>query len=123
LRGDDSGGFEPRQFQREARERRAEAQTLRRDLQALGVDVKDLDAVIAALAALDSTRIYTDADEITRLQEQLAQTLQRFQFNLRKELGEAAADQLFLSGSDAAPEAYRKQIEEYYRSLARDKKK
>ena len=64
--------FDPRQFQREARERRTEAQALRRDLQALGVDVKDLDAVIGALAALDSARVYTDADEITRLQPQLA---------------------------------------------------
>ena len=123
LRGDDSGGFEPRQFQREARERRTEAQTLRRDLQALGVDVKDLDAVIGALAALDSARVYADADEITRLQQQLAQTLQRFQFSLRRDLGAAEADQLLLSGSDAAPEAYKKQIEEYYRSLARDRKK
>jgi len=122
-RGNDAGGFEPRQFQREARERRTEAQSLRRDLQALGVDVKDLDAVIAALAALDSARVYTDADEITRLQQQLAQTLQRFQFNLRRDLGAADAEQLLLSGSDAAPERYRKQIEEYYRSLARDRKK
>ena len=118
-RGADSGGFEPRQFQREARERRTEAQALRRDLQALGVDVKDLDAIIGALAALDSARVYADADEITRLQRQLAETLQRFQFSLRRDLGAADADQLLLSGADAAPEAYRKQIEEYYRSLAR----
>jgi hypothetical protein len=122
-RGSDPGGFEPRQFQREARERRTDAQSLRRDLQALGVDVKDLDAVIGALAALDSARVYTDTDEITRLQRQLADTLQRFQFSLRRDLGAAEADQLLLSGSDAAPERYKKQIEEYYRSLARDRTK
>ena len=87
------------------------------------MDVKDLDAVIGALAALDSARVYTDADEITRLQRQLAETLQRFQFSLRRDLGAAEADQLLLSGSDAAPESYKKQIEEYYRSLARDRKK
>jgi hypothetical protein len=115
--------FDPRQLQREARERRTEAQALRRDLQALGVDVTDLDAVISTLAALDSARVYTDADEITRLRGQVAQTLQRFQFNLRRELGAVDADQLLLSGSDAAPEAYRKQIEEYFRALARDRKK
>jgi hypothetical protein len=133
-RGDQAGGdqqarggnvptFDPRQLQREARERRTEAQALRRDLQALGVDVKDLDALISTLAALDSARVYTDADEITRLRDQLAQTMQRFQFNLRRELGAADVEQLLLSGSDAAPEAYRKQIEEYYRALAREKKK
>jgi hypothetical protein len=122
-RGNDTDGFEPRQFQREARDRRTEAQALRRDLQALGVDVKDLNAVIGALAALDSTRVYADADEITRLQQRLAETLQRFQFSLRRALGAADADHLLLSGADAAPDAYKKQIEEYYRSLARGRKK
>jgi hypothetical protein len=133
-RGDQPGGdaragggniaaFDPRQLQREARERRTEAQTLRRDLQALGIDVKELDAVISTLAALDSARVYADADEITRLRDQLAQTMQRFQFNLRRDLGAADVEQLLLSGSDAAPEAYRKQIEEYFRALAREKKK
>jgi hypothetical protein len=121
--GGDFPAFDPRQFQREARERRADAQALRRDLQALGIDVKDLDAVIAALAALDNGRVYADANEITRLRDQLGQTMQRFQFNLRRELGAADVEQLLLSGSDAAPEAYRKQIEEYYRALAREKKK
>jgi hypothetical protein len=121
--GGDIPAFDPRQLQREARERRTEAQALRRDLQALGVDVKDLDAVISTLAALDSTRVYADSEEITRLRDRLAETLQRFQFNLRRELGASDADQLLLSGSDAAPEAYRKQIEEYFRALARDKKK
>jgi hypothetical protein len=121
--GGNIAAFDPRQLQREARERRAEAQALRRDLQALGIDVKDLEAVISTLAALDSARVYTDADEITRLRDQLAQSMQRFQFNLRRELGAADAEQLLLSGSDAAPEAYRKQIEEYYRALAREKKK
>jgi hypothetical protein len=121
--GGNIAAFDPRQLQREARERRTEAQALRRDLQTLGVDVKDLDAVISTLAALDSARVYTDADEVTRLRDQLAQTMQRFQFNLRRELGAADVEQLLLSGSDAAPEAYRKQIEEYYRALAREKKK
>jgi hypothetical protein len=121
--GGNIAAFDPRQLQREARERRTDAQALRRDLQALGIDVKDLDAVISTLAALDSARVYTDADEITRLRDQLAQTMERFQFNLRRELGAADAEQLLLSGSDAAPEAYRKQIEEYYRALARERKK
>jgi hypothetical protein len=123
LRGDAGGPIDPRQFQREARERRTDAQALRRELQALGVDVKDLDSVIGALAALDSTRVYADPDEISRLQRQLAETLQRFQFSLRRDLGAADAEQLLLAGPDSAPEAYKKQIEEYYRSLARNKKK
>ena len=114
--------FDPRQFQREARERRTEAQALRRDLQALGVDVKDLDAIIRALAALDSARVYADPTRSRACSSSSRETLQRFQFSLRRELGAADADQLLLSGSDAAPEAYKKQIEEYYRALARDRR-
>jgi hypothetical protein len=120
--GDDSG-FDPRQFQREARERRSEAQGLRGDLRALGVDVKELDGIIRALAGLDSARVYDDPAEIARLQKQLADTLQRFQAGLRRDLAAAQAEQLLLPNSDAAPDAYKKQIQEYYRSLAREKRK
>jgi len=38
-------------------------------------------------------------------------------------LGDAAADQLLLTGADQAPAEYRKLIEEYYRALARSKKR
>lgn len=112
-----------RQFQREARERRTEAQDLRRELQALGVDLTELDQLIRDLRALDRERLYTDLDEITRLQSQLVEGFRRFEFDLRRELGAAGAEQLFLSGSDAAPREYRKLIEEYYRQLAREKKR
>jgi hypothetical protein len=117
------GPDDARQFQREARERRTEAQDLRRELQALGVDVNELDQLIRDLRALDRERLYTDLDEITRLQSQLVEGFRRFEFDLRRELGAAGAEQLFLSGSDAAPPEYRKLIEEYYRALAREKRK
>ena len=43
--------------------------------------------------------------------------------DLRRQLGAAGAEQLFLSGTDEAPAPYRKLIEEYYRQLAKEKKK
>ncbi|MFB3853784.1 MAG: DUF4175 family protein [Vicinamibacterales bacterium] len=142
-RGDDrasTGSFEPgggggarrpgefgpedaRQFRREARERRDEAQALRRDLQALGVDVTDLDRLIRDLRALDSDRLVSDPEEVARLQSQLVEGFRRFEFHLRRTLGDVGADELLLSGSDEAPAEYRKLIEEYYRSLARAKGK
>jgi hypothetical protein len=122
-RGNNLRPFDPRQFQREARERRADAQALRRDLQALGVDVKEIDAMIAALAALDSSRVAADPEEAARLQRQLADALQKFQFGLRRDLGTAEAEQLLMAAPDSAPEAFRRQIEEYYRALARNRKK
>ena len=112
-----------RQFQREARERRTEAESLRRDLQALGVDPAELDSLIRQMSALDSDRVYSDVAEISRLQAQLIEGLRRFEFNLRRELGETPADQLLLSGSDQTPAAYRKLVEAYYRSLAKGPKK
>jgi hypothetical protein len=117
------GNFDPRQFQREARERRAEAEALRRELQALGVDARELDALINNMRALDSGRVYTDVDEAARLQTQLAEGFRRFEFDLRRKLGVAGADQLLLGGSDDTPAAYKKLVEDYYRALAKDRKK
>jgi hypothetical protein len=117
------GPEDARQFQREARQRREEAQGLRGDLRALGLDVAELDRLIRELRALDSTRVYSDFDEITGLQAQLVEGFRRFEFDLRRKLGEPGAGQLLLAGPDEAPREYRKQIEEYYRALAREKKK
>jgi hypothetical protein len=117
------GNFDPRQFQREARERRTEAEALRRELQALGVDAGDLDALINKMRALDSARVYTDVDEAARLQTQVAEGFRRFEFDLRRKLGAAGADQMLLGGSDDTPAAYRKLVEDYYRALAKDRKK
>jgi hypothetical protein len=117
------GQFDPRQFQREARERRTEAEALRRELQALGVDPRELDALISNMRALDSARAYTDLDEAARLQTQVAEGFRRFEFDLRRKLGAAGADQLLLGGSDDTPAAYKKLVEDYYRALAKERKK
>jgi len=116
-------GLDPRQFQREVRERRDEAQALRRDLQALGVDPAELDAIVRDMAALEAARIPTDPAGIAELQGQLVQGLRRFEFNLRRKLGASTAEQMFLAGSDDAPAEYRKLIEDYYRALAKEKKR
>jgi hypothetical protein len=117
------GSFDPRQFQREARERRTEAEALRRELQALGVDARDLDELINNMRALDNARVYADFDEAARLQTQLAEGFRRFEFDLRRKLGAAGADQMLLSGSDDTPAAYKKLVEDYYRALAKERKK
>ncbi len=117
------GQFDPRQFQREARERRSEAEALRRELQALGVDPRELDALINTMRALDNARVYTDLDEAARLQTQVAEGFRRFEFDLRRKLGAAGADQLLLGASDDTPAAYKKLVEDYYRALARERRK
>jgi hypothetical protein len=117
------GQFDPRQFQREARERRTEAEALRRELQALGVDPRELDALISNMRALDNARAYTDLDEAARLQTQVAEGFRRFEFDLRRKLGAAGADQMLLGGSDDTPAAYKKLVEDYYRALAKERRR
>jgi hypothetical protein len=119
----DARPLDPRQLQREVQERRAEAQALRRDLQAMGLDVSDLDALVRDLRAFDNARPYGDLEETARLQSQLVNGFRRFEFDLRRALGDSRVDELLLSGSDEVPAEYRKLIEEYYRALAREKKK
>jgi len=114
---------DPRQLQREVQERRAEAQALRRELQAMGVDVSTLDALIRDLRAFDGSRAYGDLEEVLSLRAELVEGFRRFEFDLRRALGDSRAEQLLLSGSDEVPPEYRKLIEEYYRALAREKKK
>ena len=108
---------------REARERQNDAQQLRRDLQTLGVEATDLDALIANLRALGAIGASSNPEELARLQTQLVEGFRRFEFELRRKLGVAGADQLFLTGADEVPPDYRKLVEDYYRALARAKKK
>jgi len=87
------------------------------------MDPVSLDQLIRDPRALDSSRTYNDPDEILHLQWLLAESFRRFDFDLRRARGVAGPDQLLLSGSDEAPRAYRKVIEDYYRALARAEKK
>jgi hypothetical protein len=48
--------------------------------------------------------------------------LKEFEFALRRQLYGADDAQLFLSGSDAVPDRYRRLVEEYYKSLARERR-
>lgn len=53
----------------------------------------------------------------------LAEGFRRFEFGLRRQFGEDTAKALLLSAPDAVPERYKKATEEYYRSLARERKR
>lgn len=116
------GPDEVRQLRRELRERMADAQQLRRDLQALGVDPRDLDQVIRDLRLFDQ-RIEANPLGLAELQASLVERARRFEFALRRELSAPGADDLTVSGVEDAPAGYRKLIEEYYRQLARERKR
>ncbi|RPJ65485.1 MAG: hypothetical protein EHM24_21830 [Acidobacteria bacterium] len=110
-----------RQLRREARERGAEAEQLRRDLRGIGVEPRDLDRLIRELRALDTDQVYQDPTALARLQAQLLEGFRRFEFDLRRKLD--AGGEVLLSGAEDVPAEYRALVEEYYRTLARERKK
>lgn len=110
-----------RQLRREARERGSEAEQLRREMRALGLNPRELDALIRELRALDTDRPYADPAALAHLQAQLVEGFRRLEFDLRRRLDEGG--EVLLSPADDVPPEYRALVEEYYRALARERKK
>jgi hypothetical protein len=128
---DDDGGWgnarpgrftddDVRQFRGEARRYGQDLEGLRRQLRAEGVDTRDLDEILRRLKALDDDRVYRDVQELARLQAQVSDGLRRFEFGLRRTI-EGDARDVLLSGSDEVPAEFKSLVEEYYRSLARQR--
>jgi hypothetical protein len=120
------GDFSPddmgRQFQSELRQRRGELQELRRELQQEGVDVTQLDQLLRTLEVLENRDPIGDPRGMEQLAEAVIPGLKEFEYMLRRQLGGADMEQLFLSGSDEVPPEYRELVEEYYRSLSRNRR-
>ncbi len=107
----------------ELRERIADAEALRAELQRQGVPVEDLAGVINGLRLLENQPL-KNRDEIDRMQQKIIEGLKGFEFGLRSKLAsETDKEKLYLTGSDQVPPAYRKIVEDYYRSLSSKKKK
>jgi hypothetical protein len=111
-----------RQLRSEVRERLAEAQALRRELSQAGHDVTQLDQAIRDLRRLGDAGVWTNALDVQRLQASLVDGLKQYEFGLRREVLGAGREQVFLSGADEVPEAFRKLVEEYYRQLSRERR-
>jgi hypothetical protein len=114
-------GDDARQLRGEVRQRLEEAQALRQQLAREGRDVSQLDEAIRGLRALGSDAIWGDGENLRRLQEQVVDNLKQYEFGLRRDVLGAERERLFLSGTDEVPEGFRKLVEEYYRSLSRDR--
>ena len=108
-----------RRMRREMRERAGEAQALAELMERAGADPSDLEAMIAAMRALDRDRTYADPEEVMRLQSELVDGMKQLEFRLRRELATDEDEQLLLHRSGDVPEEYRALVEEYYRALSR----
>jgi hypothetical protein len=111
-----------RQFRGEARRWAQEGQALRNMLREQNVDPKEFDEIMKRLRELDSERVYQDVQELARLQTFVAEGLKRFEYALRRKVGDET-DRALVSGSEEVPAEFKALVEEYYRSLSKGKQK
>ena len=107
-----------RQLRSETRQYEDQIRELQGQLSREQIEATDLNDVLSRLRELRDERIYKDVEELARLQQAVVDTLRRFEFGLRRELG-ADAGAIALSQTDEVPEEHRELVEEYYRSLGR----
>ena len=82
------------------------------------LDPRELDEIMKRLRELDSERVYQDVEELARLQTYVAEGLKRFEYALRRKVGEEA-DRALVGGAEDVPSQYKPLVEEYYRSLSK----
>jgi hypothetical protein len=93
-------------------------QQARRDLRGVeGVDWRELDRIMGEIRQLQDPRLYQNVEELVKRQAAVAEQLKRFEFAVRRQLGDENA--VALSGADEVPEAHKPLVEEYFRTLAR----
>jgi hypothetical protein len=117
------GWFTPddiRQFRGEVRRWTNETTELRNMLREQNLDPKELDEILRRLREMDQDRVYQDARELERLQSFVADGLKRFEYGLRRKVGDEA-DRALVNGTDEVPPEFRSLVEEYYRSLSKQK--
>ncbi len=113
---------EIRQFRDEARRWIGEGRQLRDWLRQQNLDPRELDEILRRLRALEDARTYRDVGELQRLQTFVTEGLKRFEYDLRRKVGDDA-DRALVSGAEEVPQEFRKLVEEYYRSLSKGRQR
>jgi hypothetical protein len=108
-----------RQFSAEVRERLREAQDLRREWGTTGLGAGRLDGVIEELRKLADGRMEGDAATAAYVKESVVEPLRQLELELSRHLQQLSGrTNLRLRDEGAAPEKYRRAVEEYYRRLS-----
>lgn len=110
-----------RQFAREFRLRRQVAESLRADLRALGVPTNELDPLVEQFRRLDNARTFGDVRGLDQLERDLIDGLKELEFALWRRFGAEGEQRPTLGASARVPPQYRELVEEYYRSLSRQR--
>ena len=114
-----------RQIANQARQLADDAQDVRRQLQQAGIAPKDLapvDDVVKALRELGNEKNLQNPTGLQELYQTAVQRFKTLEFEIRKRV-DTTNQELFLSGSEDVPAAFRTLIEEYYRTLSKKGKK
>jgi hypothetical protein len=120
-RGGQMGGDwgDNRQLPAEIRERLREAQDLRREWGASGIGAGRLDEVIEELKRLADGTMDGNAATASYLKSEVVEPLRQLELELSRQLQQQSGrTNLRLRDEGAAPEKYRKAVEEYYRRLS-----
>ena len=117
--GGDSWG-DGRQLPAEVRERLREAQDLRREWGGTSTGAaRQLDEVIDRLKQLADGRMEGDAATASLLKADVIEPLRQLELELSRQIqAQSGRTNLRLRDEGAAPEKYRKAVEEYYRRLS-----
>jgi len=116
LGGDGNWDDQQRQYAAEYDRRLDEADTLRDRLAEEGQQVTDLDTILDEMRDWEFDGTPRGIDE---LRDQVIESLKLYEYTLRR-LAEAGSGlRPALADSDEVPEGYRKQVEEYFRTLSR----
>ena len=113
-------GGDARQLGAELRERLREAEDLRSEWGSTsGISVGKLGAVVEQLRRMADGRMQGDAQTAAALRAQVIEPLRQLELELSRRLREQLGrTNLRLHDEGAAPERYRKSVEEYYRRLS-----
>ena len=84
-------------------------------------NVRDLDKLLVAMGRLDNTSTFGEVKGLDQLEREVITGLKEFEFALWRKLEGVTSDRPAIGASSRIPPAYRELVEEYYRSLARDR--
>jgi hypothetical protein len=117
-----AGSNELRQLQSEARQRAGEIDRLRRELRGQGIDAEELASAAEGMRRAQDGRFSSDPEELERLLRSVARGLEDVEYDLRQRIEGREREKLFIASPGQVPPKYRRAVEEYYRSLARDRR-
>jgi len=108
-----------RQASSELKERLREAEELRQQLRRSGAPTRELDQAIQQLRDLSDHVVHDDTQTAERLKSQVIEPLRQLELDLSRRLqAKLGRSNLRLADEGAAPERYRKLVDEYYKRLS-----